>query len=414
MKIVYVVHEFFPKYYTGTARVALNIAKQMQRMGHQVSVLTYAIDETEELKPLGNLLYKRYEYDSVRVIAFRHKRVNPVINIDIFYDDTEAEIRELIEAEGLSKPDIVHIVHPLRTAILAKIYKERGMPILMTLTDYWTICPKVQLLKTNYLLCNGIDEQHKCSESCAYPAEQIEKRAKQTEKLFAYADQITVPSGLVKHVFEMNNLGEKVRVVNHGLDYKYFKKTNNKKYCEKDKITFAYIGPVFRHKGVDLLIESFTKTTPKNITLRIYGSAFHETGYYDELKKKASCDGRISFMGGFNHDTLSDILNDIDIAVFPSIWYETYCLALAEALAHRVPVITSNTVGSGLEFIKDGVNGFIFDFRDPTKLTKIIDRIGEDTYILNELKENISYPVRIEEEAFTYENMYKELIKARD
>ena len=40
MKISYVVHDFFPKFFGGTERYVLNIAKQMQRMGYNVKVVT--------------------------------------------------------------------------------------------------------------------------------------------------------------------------------------------------------------------------------------------------------------------------------------------------------------------------------------------------------------------------------------
>ena len=44
MKVLFAVHQFFPHHYTGTERVVLNLCRQLQRMGHDVIVLTYAID----------------------------------------------------------------------------------------------------------------------------------------------------------------------------------------------------------------------------------------------------------------------------------------------------------------------------------------------------------------------------------
>ena len=41
MKILYILHQFFPLHHTGTERLTLDIAKQIQRMGNYVSVLTY-------------------------------------------------------------------------------------------------------------------------------------------------------------------------------------------------------------------------------------------------------------------------------------------------------------------------------------------------------------------------------------
>ena len=44
MNILYILHQFFPMHYTGTERHTLDMAKQMQKMGHYVTVLTYEPD----------------------------------------------------------------------------------------------------------------------------------------------------------------------------------------------------------------------------------------------------------------------------------------------------------------------------------------------------------------------------------
>ena len=74
MKILYVLHQFFPHHYTGTERLTLQIAKQMQRMGNFVTVLTCEPNEIENdgFKSLDKyILKKEYQFESIPVIAFR-------------------------------------------------------------------------------------------------------------------------------------------------------------------------------------------------------------------------------------------------------------------------------------------------------------------------------------------------------
>lgn len=411
MKILYVIHEFFPQFYTGTARFGLNLAKQMQKMGHQVRVLTYGLTEEYGLSSMGNLLYKKYEYDSISVISFKHKNFNPKINFDIFCSDIEGEIKALIDAENLGDIDIVHILHPLRTGIILKIFKDKNTRIIMTLTDYWTLCPRVQLLKRDNSICNGPSEGEKCSIMCGYTNQETISRFKDVKSLFDLADVIAVPSNLVKHIFNLNRFyDEKIRIIKHGLDYKFFYKINGKIYSKNDTICFGYVGPVLRHKGIHLLIDSFSKVESDNIKLKIYGSyGLYQGDYFEELKLLASSDNRISLMGEYDYNLLSNILETIDIVVLPTIWYETYSIALTEVLAHDIPIIASNTLGAALEYIKEGVNGFFFDLGDGKKLAKIIERVGNNPTLLNELKKNIVYPPRIEEEALQYELVYKKV-----
>ncbi len=109
MRILYALHEFFPEFYTGTARVGLYLAKQMQKMGHQVKVLTYGLTETDGLIPIGDLCYKKYAYETLPVISLRHKKLYPQINFNIFCYDVEDEIRQLINVESLDDIDLIHM-----------------------------------------------------------------------------------------------------------------------------------------------------------------------------------------------------------------------------------------------------------------------------------------------------------------
>jgi len=195
------------------------------------------------------------------------------------------------------------------------------------------------------------------------------------------------------------------------LDYSNFKKINTKYYSNEDIITFGYIGPILKHKGVHILIDAFLKVKMDKIKLKIYGSYFHEILYFNSLKKLANADDRIVFMGRFDYNNLSNILADIDIEIFPSIWYETYCLALTEGLVHNVPVIASNTIGSAIEFLKNG-SGILFNMGNVNELAQLIENIAKNSSMINNLKQHMKYPPLIEEEVLSYEKIYIQNIKS--
>ena len=87
MKILYVVHQFFPLFHTGSERLTLDTAKQIQRMGNYVSVLTYEpnppIDKNQKERKNNdegfqrldkNLLKKEYQVETIPVIAFKYAK----------------------------------------------------------------------------------------------------------------------------------------------------------------------------------------------------------------------------------------------------------------------------------------------------------------------------------------------------
>jgi len=62
MKILYVVHQFFPFFHTGSERLTFDTAKQMQKMGHSVTILTYEPNHEIENPPDEFLKFVNLDY----------------------------------------------------------------------------------------------------------------------------------------------------------------------------------------------------------------------------------------------------------------------------------------------------------------------------------------------------------------
>jgi len=63
--------------------------------------------------------------------------------------------------------------------------------------------------------------------------------------------------------------------------------------------------------------------------------------------------------------------------VFPSLWYETYGLVVAEAAAYGVPVIVSD-VTAAAERVEDGRTGWLFRSGDADDLVRCLALLGDD------------------------------------
>jgi glycosyltransferase involved in cell wall biosynthesis len=125
------------------------------------------------------------------------------------------------------------------------------------------------------------------------------------------------------------------------------------------------------------------------------------------LLKLAEGDKRIEFCGTYKPTEVGDILQDIDVVVVPSTWYENYPLALHEALACNVPVIATDTGGAAEEVV-NSMNGFTFRIGDEDDLKSKLQHVVQNPEILNEIKKNLEphIPVLVEEEAYKYERLY--------
>ncbi len=380
----------------------------MQKSGHSVVVLTYGYNETEDFRSKNDFLIKEYIYQGVPVISFRYREDLPQINFAVF--DTEME--NFLDSVFSDKEfDIVHICHPMRAGSILNVAKKRNIPIVLTLTDFWLMCPKGIAVTQRGELCTGPEKGVKCISECYGNSEKdiLIHRFNDAYKYIQSVNCVVSPTKFLKNLFEMNNFSNNIKLIRFGKDYTNVR-YNSKTYSKTDEITIGYLSSVLPHKGAHVLLEAFRKANMRNTKIKFHGSCFHDTDYYNELKDLAINDDKVEFHGPYEYKEMPQILDEIDVLAVPSIWWENSPLVMLRALAHNIPVIVSD-LGGLTEVVKDGENGFVFEAGNSQSLAKILQMIGEDPEILNEMKAKINHPPRIEEEVFEYEKLYLDLIR---
>ncbi len=404
MKLLFAVHQFFPTHYTGTERLALNVGKQMQRMGHSVTVLTYEESEQEGLDLEGDFLIKRYSYQGVPVIAVRHR--TPPLELGFSVSDPEME-RIIGRIIAQHRFNMVHIFHPMRIGMVAKVATQKGIPFVLTLTDFWLLCPKGIAVTNKGDVCFSPGRGEKCARECYGDAlrERLNRRFAATVELFEAAGCVVSATSSLRQVFERSGLVSGIQLIPYGEDYAGVK-PNVRRYSRESEITLGFLSTLQPHKGPHVLLQAYNMAGKGNIALKIFGSHFQQTDYYKTLQSLAGSHRKIEFCGEYRYEDMPRIYNEIDVLVVPSTWWENSPLVLPRALAHNVPAIVSN-LGGMTEMVKDNENGFTFEVSEPESLAQVLKRIGDDPGILNQLKERIRRPPRIEEHAFEYEKIYR-------
>ncbi|MEM0201531.1 MAG: glycosyltransferase [Candidatus Micrarchaeaceae archaeon] len=409
MKILYLVHQFYPESYTGTEKFVYNIALITQKFGNKVKVITYSFYEnTYYDKSIGDILAKEFVYKGIPVLAFKSINQPYDLHFGLENQDMYNFAENIIKEEN---PDIIHVGHSMRVHGFIKAAIKLNIPYILTLTDFFLMCPKVILTTTSGDLCIGPQDGITCNKMCREFSEiYIKNRLKQAEYIFMNAEKILSPSKFLADIFKKEFPNITIDIVPHGIKYKNIK-TNNKTYEDKKNLTFCYAGSLQYHKGVHVLLKAFRSIENENIRLKIYGSGPEE--YVNKLKDIVKNDDRVEFCGVFSEEQV--ILSSIDVIVIPSICYESYSLILHEALAQNIPVIASN-LGAMLQKIKDGFNGFIFEAGNYMDLKNKVELILNNPEILNEIKKNIEqkdYITTIEQEACVYNNFYLTLVQSK-
>ena len=119
------------------------------------------------------------------------------------------------------------------------------------------------------------------------------------------------------------------------------------------------VGQFIHRKGFDVLLKAWAKCSPENV-LYIIGA--EPTEEYLALKNQLELKN-VFFVGFKAKEELKQYYRAADLFVLPTredIWG----LVVNEAMANGLPVITTNRCVSGIELVKNGVNGYIVQVDD--------------------------------------------------
>ena len=150
MRILFVLHDFLPKHPAGTEIYTFEVAKELQRRGHDVHIFA-----AEKDIGLPNLTVHFREYEGLPV----HELTN-----NLFYSSFEEtwDYPHVVKTFSLFlddlKPDVVHFMHLLYLSVgCVEEVARRGIPVLYTLHDYWLQCARYgQRIHTNGNICHDI------------------------------------------------------------------------------------------------------------------------------------------------------------------------------------------------------------------------------------------------------------------
>lgn len=74
LRLLYLVHQFFPERSNGTEQFVRQLARAVQARGHTAQVITYGLGGWRSLwrQPAEQLRQRRYTYAGLPVLALRH------------------------------------------------------------------------------------------------------------------------------------------------------------------------------------------------------------------------------------------------------------------------------------------------------------------------------------------------------
>jgi len=130
-----------------------------------------------------------------------------------------------------------------------------------------------------------------------------------------------------------------------------------------------YVGRLSEEKGLRVLLAAWSLLRQR-IPLRIAGDGPIKEEMTRESKQKVL--DSVEFLGHVDPAGITGLMQGARFLVFPSVWFETFGLAIVEAFACGLPVIASR-LGAMAEIVQDGRTGLHFTPGDSRELAAKID-----------------------------------------
>lgn len=377
-----------------------DLARELATRGHRVHVL--CLDTTEGRDPYTTRTEEKGGVD-VRRMAYRYQ--DHAALADIVYNGRANDV--LLGWLAETPCDVVHVHHLTGFGMGAlDAIHDVGQPLVMTLHDYWPLCPRGQLLRADGTLSEA-PEPEACAAclQATWPAlmpssggrpagpegEPVADDVAAAAARTAYAlrslekpARLFTPSERAKAVYARAGVdAARIEVCANGIDVEGLREEVARLRAAspaRNEVRLGVLGTALPSKGVLELARALRGADAPGLTLEVHGNAppYHgDSSYVDALRALATADERIRLHGPYDRDELPGILAGLDGVAAPSRWEEVFGLTVREARAAGLPVLVSDA-GDLPRVAADGRAGIVVPRDDADAWVEALRRFAAD------------------------------------
>ena len=434
MRILIIIHQFFPEFSGGTERVAFNLARMAQRAGHHVRLLACAVEPEKYAELRVNALLSDNQISTASAIDGAFDSVVQGLPItliprsrlpagaDISLESNETLVQQLTEWIRCQNFDLAHAMHTLRMGSALQAIQRCGLPYVLTLTDFFLPCARINLVNLEGQSCPGPDRGRRCINDCAVPA------WTPAAYLGRFAHALAVLQGASARIAPSDYVAQRYRdsfenldfqVIAHGVDLlalnagaaPHAEPLADKPVTSQTPLRMIFIGSIVPQKGLEVLLKAIA-LLPANapVTLTVVGGFYGNPANHREIQRLAEADSRITLKGSLPPADVFSLLGRSDLLCLPSLVPESFSLVLHESAAAGVPALVSDLGAPPQQVLRYGCGGVVPAGDAPSWAAAIAHVLAAPEQ-LQQWKRKLFLPLRIEEEAFFYESVWRRLCR---
>lgn len=390
MRILMVSHGYPPWGLAGVERVTQQTARALSEAGHEVTVFSRRSTPAPSLPRLE----RARRIDGVQV-AMAGGGGNPRDGPFPGHHDRLERIFEQLLLEVL--PEVVVVGHLFaHSPGYVQVAHRWRIPVVLELHDFYTVCERAHLERPSGELCQGPEGGRACARHCFSEQADAEGRWALRTHLFnlglTQADALVCPSRFVADYFgELGIDQERVQIIPNGIAFeRHPASTRTERVAPPptEPLHLASLGVATPHKGQHIVVDALRKARLPAVRYTLFGALTQP--YTQDLRKLADEGEGVELRtyGPYDPSSLPELLADVDLAIVPSLVWETFSIVAREAMACGVPVIASR-LGALPEAVREGENGLLFTAGATPELAELLRRLDADRAALARLSAGI-------------------------
>ncbi len=360
MRICLISREYPPETgWGGIATFAKHLAHGLKDLGHDVEVVSLAVDKPHSIREAGILVHRVVQKD----VGGGLSKGGALMSYSRYVLATSSSLwKKFIELHRRKPFDVVDCPELLAEGIWPALTKVAPLAVRLYTPHSKFIAERLHNVRPN------LDHQLVAA---------IERVA------MLSADALTSPSDdLADFVsLDLNLPRERIKIIRNPIDPEVFQPKGNTAYMPDPRTTVLFVGRLEERKGIHYLIDAIPSIVSqfKNVRFIIVGddtnTAAGQRSVMKELQDKVNKTQIGSYIEWVNRvplDALPSYYRSADICVVPSV-YDNSPYTCLEAMSCGKPVI-GTSAGGTREYIVDGESGVIVPPRDAEALaTSIVE-----------------------------------------
>ena len=393
MRILLVSHGLPPDSVGGVEQHVSGLAQALVAQGHEVDIFARAnLPGT----PQGSFEQTVEGNPRIWRTAYRWEGIDSLDALYLCAPMADAMERFLAERHGEGvRYDVAHIHHLTGMSVESlQRLRAAGVPIVMTLHDYWLLSPCGQLFYQDGPLDQRVQpDKTKAALTRLFPGwmqkdpdATVARLHERSRATLALPERLIVPSARAIPAFEGIGVArDRFTVVENGVD------TDNLKKLPAPSggpgpLRIGYFGTLIPSKGLDVLIAAVQSLPQGQVELHIHGNSVPYHGDNTYLTKcftqlQPGC--AVTYHGPYSLEEMPSRIASIDVLAAPALWHEAFGLTVREALAAGRPVLVSK-IGGLQDAVEDRVQGRVLPPGNEAAWTEAIAELAADRVLFRQ------------------------------